>query len=204
MGGTIKVVRVQLDNELPAFGMVHGHVPAASDAQVVALGNEMHYALVVLEPVYDFRGAVRGVVVHDYQVEVKSGFLRQHAAHGVFDGARPVAYRDDDRCFMGKICGLEIHFIEFVRGKIGTDLFQVCRAGLFHLDLYGAVFGIYVVEILFPAFAQVGLCFRVEVFVQMEQFPVAAEIQAQVIPSGKLVIRHVVLRRVGFQYLSAY
>ena len=41
----VEVVRVKLDGIASALGVTHGQVPAASDAQVSALGNELHNLL---------------------------------------------------------------------------------------------------------------------------------------------------------------
>ena len=44
----IYVVAVQLYGKLAAFGVVYAHVPATADAEVVAFGDDMDEALVIL------------------------------------------------------------------------------------------------------------------------------------------------------------
>ena len=72
----IYVVAVQLYGKLAAFGVVYAHVPATADAEVVAFGDDMDEALVILILVDGFCRSVGGVVVDDDKIELEVCLLR--------------------------------------------------------------------------------------------------------------------------------
>ena len=99
----VHVVTVQLYGELTTLGMMHTHVPAPADTQVLAFGDNVDEAFVVLEFVNSFCGSVRRVVIDDNQVELKVGLLLQYRMNGIADGTDTIAYRDDNRSFIFKV-----------------------------------------------------------------------------------------------------
>ena len=96
----VYIVAVQLHGELTALGMMHPHIPATANAQVIAFGDDVDEAFVVLEFVNSFCGPVRRVVVDDNQVELKVGLLLQYRMDGIADGTDTIAYGDDNRSFV--------------------------------------------------------------------------------------------------------
>ena len=99
----VHVVTVQLYGELTTLRMMHTHVPATANTQVIAFGDDMDEAFVVLEFVNSFCGSVRRVVIDDNQVELKVGLLLQYRMNGIADGTDTIAYRDDNRSFIFKV-----------------------------------------------------------------------------------------------------
>ena len=99
----VHVVTVQLYSELTTLGMMHTHVPATANTQVIAFGDDMDEAFVVLEFVNSFCGPIRRVVVDDNQVELKVGLLLQYRMNSITDGADTVAYGDDNRSFIFEV-----------------------------------------------------------------------------------------------------
>ena len=74
-------------------------------------------------------------------------------------------------------------------------------AGTLHLNLYLAVARIDIVELFLAALAGVELGLGVEIFVEMEYLALSAQIQAQVVESGILIIHTVGLRHIVEQRL---
>ena len=99
----VHVVTVQLYSELTTLGMMHTHVPATANTQVIAFGDDMDEAFVVLEFVNSFCGPIRRVVVDDNQVELKVGLLLQYRMNSITDGADTVTYGDDNRSFIFEV-----------------------------------------------------------------------------------------------------
>ena len=91
----VEVVAVQLDGKSSAAVVIDGDIPAAADAQVCALRDDMHEPLVV-EAFQQFGGLVGRVVVHHDHIELETGFLSQSAVHGITDGLLAVEDRNDD------------------------------------------------------------------------------------------------------------
>ena len=62
------------------------------------------------------------------------------------------------------------------------------RGGMFHLDLYVAVGGIHIVELFLTRGPQVGLFFRVQAFVDVEDAPLTTQEETQGIESGIMIV----------------
>ena len=77
--------------------------------------------------------------------------------------------------------------LEF-RREVAADVFQVGGAGLFHLDLDGAVLRIHVVEDLFAALAGVGLHVVIEELVDVLQRAFLRNLQTKVVHTGELIV----------------
>ncbi len=128
----VYIIAVELHGKLAALSVVYAHVPAPTDAQVVSLRDDVYQSFVIIELRDGFRGAVCGVIVYDDQVKRKTGFLSQHRGDGVTDSSDAVAHRDDDRCLYRKDTFVKFNVPEF-GFQVSAHIFQVLRAGLFHL-----------------------------------------------------------------------
>ena len=154
--------------------MMHGQIPAASYAQVVAVGHqvkthplpppvregrrlraafERSEALPLTgergEGLFnDFARSIVAVIIHDDKVERERRFLLEHAADGIFYRSHAVAHGNNYCSLHGEGLFVELDLIELVGSQQGSDGFQVTRARAFHFYLAGSVAGIYVVELL--------------------------------------------------------
>ena len=117
----VKVVAVELYDEASHLWMMHSHVPAAANAEVVAVGDDVYDAFVGGELVDGFRCAVCRAIINDDKVEWEGGFLFQDTTNGVADGALSVADRDDDGGFDCKLAFREVDFVVFVTMQIGVQ-----------------------------------------------------------------------------------
>lgn len=117
IGAGIHVVGVELNGKFSAFGVLHGHVPAAADAKVGAFGLDVDKARVGGKFLDGLGGAVGGVVVDYYHVEGEIGLLVEGRAQGVADCAHAVTHGNHHRC-------LELKFVlaEFHRLKLRSEV----------------------------------------------------------------------------------
>ena len=187
LGRGVEVVGVELHGKASAAVVVDGLVPAAADTEVGALGDDVDEPLVV-DGIKQLGGLVRGVVVHHDDIIFEVCLLREGRVDGIADGLLAVVDGDDDRCL-----DVELLFVEVrptvVRGiDLCADLRQVGGGGMFHLYLHLAVAGVHVVELLHARGTGVGLLFRVELLVDMEQLSVATQEEAQGIETGVLIV----------------
>ena len=166
------------------------------------LGNEVDHTLLCCQRPDNVRSPVGGVVVHDDHVVVKVRLLCQSALDGIADGACTVAHGDDDRGLHRKVAFVTDAADAFGR-DVGLYLFQMFRAGLFHFDLCLAVLRVYIVKVLLSAEAQVVFLLRVEELIQMHDASVPAQEQAQVIQSGKGIVRFRCLVQIFPEQLGA-
>ena len=104
VGGGVEVVGVELHGIAAAMGTADGEIPASSDAEVVAFGDEMDNSGVGGEGADDVGSGVGGVVVDNDDVEREGGFLGEDATDGIGDGALTIAHGDDDAGFDGIVC----------------------------------------------------------------------------------------------------
>ena len=199
----VEVVAVELHHEAAHALVVHGAVPASTDAQIVPLGNDVDEPLVA-EFVDGFGGSVVGMVVHHHQVVFEGRLLPEDALYGIAYGAHPVADGDHHRRFHGEFALVELHHIHLVAVQIGVDGPQMTGAGPLHLHLCGAVAGIDVVKLLHAAGSQVGLVHAVEEFADVQRQPLSRAEEAQVVERGKLIemrlLLHVLLQRLAAQH----
>ena len=135
VGAAVEVVGVELHGKAAALGAAHGVVPATADAQVGAFGYEMDHAAVVAELTYLFRGAVGGMVVHHYHIERERGFLAEHTADGIGNGAFAIAHGNDDRGLHGEIAFRKVHVVQFIGGQPAAYGLEMGRTDLFHLHV---------------------------------------------------------------------
>jgi len=142
-----------------------------------------------------FRGVVGGVVIHHNHVVFEVGELSECAVHGVDDCLFPVAHGNHDGCLdvEGLLAEVDV-FIVFGVYE-GADLLKVLRAHFFHFYLCLSVARVHVVELLFSAQPGVLLLLGVDIFVQVENFSLAAQKKSQVVDAGVRVF--LVLRRPG-------
>ena len=201
----VKVVAVELHGVASAGSGAHGQVPAAADAQIGALGHEMHDAGIAFAQFFkNIRCAVGGMIVHHDDIKLKGRLLAQCALHGVADGTGAVA----DGYYHGRFCGIVgavvREVVELIGGKPRADGFEVVRAYAFHFELHFSLRGIYVVELLFTAGAEVGLLLRIEGLGDMEKFSLSAQEEAQGIEGGKAEAARVVAFGIFLQQVCAH
>ena len=168
IGSAIQVVAVQLHGKPSAGRMADGKVPASAYTQVFPLGDEVDEVGVSGIFPDGFGGAVGRMVVYYQQVEVEVGLLLQHRADGVFDGAYPVVYGDDDGSLAREIARLQVD-VPLHRRQISPCLLQVPGESGFPFFLYLAVARVYIVELLLARAAGIRLCLGIEVFADMGQ-----------------------------------
>ena len=199
----VEVIAVELHGEASAAVVDDSGVPASADAQVGAVGDDVHEAWVVV-CFQQLCSAVGGMVVDDDDVVVERGFLRQCRIHRIADGLLPVVYRYDDRCLV-----LEILFLEVGRGiTVGVhqcpNLPQVVGGSLLHLYLHLTVAWVHIVELFLSTCPEVEFLFGIQVFVQVQEGSLAADEEAQVVDARKLVLRQFLLSQVFVQQFRAY
>ena len=187
LGRGVEVVAVELYGEASATVIMNGLVPAAADTEIRALWDDMHQSFVV-DTAQQFRGLVRRVVIDDDHVEPEVGLLLEGTVHGVADGLLTVIDGDDD----GRL-HIELLFVEVRTAVVGgvdlrPDLLQMGGGRMFHLDLYLAIAGIHVVELLHARGPGVCLFLRIEFLLDVEDPALAAEEEAQGIESRILVV----------------
>ena len=208
VGGGIEVVGVELHGKAPAALIVDGEVPAAADAQVGALWNEVHQPAVFTgHLVEEGRGCVGAVVVHHNNVELKARLLHEGRGDGLTDGLLAVVDRDDHRrlaveVLLGKVgCPVTVRIYE------GAHETQVAAYDTLHLLLGLAVTGIYIVKLPLPVPRRVfGFVLCIERLVEVQQLSMSAEKEPQVVPASAPQLRpalSVPFLSPGFQKLGA-
>ena len=145
----IQVVAVQLYNKSSHPLVVYSHIPASSDAQVVALGYNMNYPWVIGVFLYYLRCSVCRTVVHHHQVVLEGGLLHQHALYGIGDGFGAVAHRYyHGGLYLELVAVVKLYCVELSSVQVGIDGTQVSGACPFQFHLAGTVSGVYVVKLL--------------------------------------------------------
>ena len=189
LGRRVEVVRVQLDGKASALLTIDSHIPASSDTQVTALGNEVYQRLVLLgQFAEDIRRAVGRMVIHHDDVIFERCLLRQRTLHRITDGLGAVVDGDDHRGLHVELLFVEV-YLAILRGVYQRlHLAQMGRTGLFHLYLHVAVGGIHIVKLLHTRSSQVGLLLGIQVFVQVQDTSLATQEEAQVVESGILIV----------------
>ena len=167
--------------------VVDSLVPAAADAEVCALWDDMHEPLVV-DGLQQLRRPVSRVVVDHDDIVFEVGLLREGRVDGVADGLLAVVDGDDDGCLYVELLFVEVR-TTVVRGVyLGADLRQMGRGSLLHLNLHLTVAWVHVVELLHARGTGVEFFFRIEFLVDMEQFAAAAQEEAQGIEACMAVV----------------
>ena len=167
--------------------MMHTHVPATADPQIGTFRNQMNHTSVCGIFSDRFGSSVCRMVIHNNQIKAEGRFLCQHGTDSIFYRTDTVADRDDNGGFLLETASIEGDRFK-VRGKITADPFQVGRTNSFHLDLHRPVFRINIIEQLLSALADIRLHFRVQIFIDMNQFGQLRDTKAKVIQPGKTVI----------------
>ncbi len=133
----IDVVGVHLHDEAAAAWVVGAEVPAAANAEVAAVGDDVDDALVGVF-IDGLSGAVGGVafgsVLNDEDVVGEGGLLRESAVEGVADGADTVAHGNHHRHLNGEValCGVDGGELGL---QVAANLLEVLGDGLLHLNL---------------------------------------------------------------------
>ncbi len=138
--------------------MFDGQIPAAANVQQFAFGLNHCQAFIGCRQTFqNLAGAVCGMIVYHYQVEIERTLLFQGRLNGIGDGTCPVADRNDHRGFGGEIT--LVQFDRFgSRSQPGSDALEVCRTYSLHFELVVPVFGIHVGKVsLFAVFHIAGL-----------------------------------------------
>ena len=146
------------------------------------------YQSLIVESLQQLCGAIRRVIVHHDDVELEVGFLRQGAVHGITDGLLTIEDGNHHRGLDIKLLFVEVWPTIVGRVDLSTDLVQMCRSGLLHLDLHLTVAWVHVVELLHARGTGVEFFFRIEFLIDMEQFAAAAQEEAQGIEACMAVV----------------
>ena len=94
-GILVDIVAVELYGIHSATGIMHCRVPATSDAQVISVRHN-HYETRVVNRSKSLGSAVRGMIVHHYDIVREIAFLRKSAMHCIRHGPDPVKNRYND------------------------------------------------------------------------------------------------------------
>lgn len=143
----VKVIAVKLNRKASAVRMMHTQVPASADSQIRSLGNKMNDLGMGSIALDDFSGSVVRMIVDDNQIERKICLLFQYGTDGIFNGPYPVAYRDDDRCFVTEVSGRTV-YPAFIRRQPGMNILEVAGESCFAFQLDLPVARIHIVELL--------------------------------------------------------
>ena len=188
VGTAIQVIRIELHGITSAGGMAYGIIPASADTQIHTRGLQQHHA-VVCQCLHGFCRTIGGVIVHHNDIICKVCLLLQRTLYRIDNGTHPIAHRNDNTGF-NRISFIVIgQVIDFIRCQPSPDATQVFRTGAFVFQLHFAIGRIHIIELLFAAFAQVGLNFCVEQFVEMEDASLTAKEEAQGIGCGITIAR---------------
>ena len=85
----IYVIRVKLDSETSALGMMDGGIPVSTYGVVGRILGYIYQARVILEGQDLIYGTVRGIVIHHYHIEEERSLLRQGGGYRLPYCARP-------------------------------------------------------------------------------------------------------------------
>ena len=108
------------------------------------------------------------MIVYNNNIVFEICFLRQCRCNSVSNGLLTIENRDYDRCFNAEIAACKVGLSVFLGVYQPTYGAQMCSGSTLHFYLYLTITGIYVVELLFSASAQVVFFLCVKVFVQVE------------------------------------
>ena len=181
-GRGVEVVRVELNGKASAACIVDSQVPAAADAQVGTLRDNVYQPFAV-HLSQDVSSAVSGMVVYDDDVIPECRLLRQGALYGIAYGLLAVEDGNDDRSLQRKVLLQEVYALVGRGVYQCLDGLQVLGDHLLHLYLHVAVGRVHVVELLDTRCPGVVLNLCVEILVQVEQFALTAQEEAQVVES---------------------
>ena len=183
----VEIVRIQLDSEASATGILHCHVPASAYSEVVLLRNDVDKSL-ILDVGKQFGSAVSGVIIYHYDIVREIRLLSEHAVDGICDSLHAIEDRDNDSGFHVKVLLLEVRFEEVGSIYRGFDGFQMRCCGAFHLYLHLSIARIDIVKLLLAALSRVFFLFGVEVFIEMHDRAVARKEETKVVETSVFVI----------------
>ena len=169
------------------------HVPAATNSQIVTLGDDMDKSFVV-ETTQQLGRLIGRVVINHYHIILKLGFLAQRTVNGIANGFFAIVNRDNHRCFYIKLLLVKVG-TTIERGvDFGTDGSQVGGGSMLHLNLYLTITWVHIVELLFARGTCIGLLLGIKFLVNVEDTALTTQEQAQGINScilvGMLVALH--------------
>ena len=183
--------------------MMYSRIPAATDAQVVALRDNVNDAFVGRELVDGFRCAVCRAVINYDEVEWEGRFLFQDTTNGVANGSLAVADRNDDGCLHCKLAFAEVHLIVFVAMQVSVQSAKMPCASPFHFHLTAAVARVNIVELLLSAQPRVVLHLSIKELVDVQRQLLAADEEAEVVEGSELIVMQVFLSDVFLQHFCA-
>ena len=199
----VEVVAVELHHEASHQRMMYSRIPAATDAQVVALRYNVNDAFVGRELVDGFRCAVCRAVINYDEVEWEGRFLFQDTTNGVANGSLAVANGNDDGSLHSKFAFREVHFVVLVAMQVSVQGAKMPRASPFHFHLTAAVAGVNIVELLLSAQPRVVLHLSIKELVDVQRQLLAADAEAEVVEGSELIVMQVFLSDVFLQHFCA-
>ena len=162
------------------------HIPAATNAQVVTIWDDMNQALVV-ETTQQFGGLIGRVVVNHNHIIFELRLLTQGTVHGIADGFLAIINGNHYRCLYIKLLLVEVG-TTIERGiDLGANGSQVSSRSMLHLYLYLAIAWVHIVELLLARRTCVGLLLGIKLFIDVEDTALATQEQAQGVNSRILV-----------------
>ena len=111
-------------------------------------------------------GSVRRMIIYNDQIELKRSLLHKHGTNGIFDGSYPVADRDNHSGFIFEASRFKLHGLDSLF-QIFFAISQGRSKRSFHFQLNIAVFGIYIIKLLFSAFTVIFFLERIQILSDM-------------------------------------
>ena len=141
------------------------------------------------------------MIVHHNHVKLEIRFLRQGTLHGIGDGLLSVKHRNHHRSLVFKLLFIEIRQTVVAGIHQGTHLVKMLGTSLFHFNLHLTVSRVHIVKLLFAALSVIQFVLGIEELIQMENLSHPAQIETQVVETGKLIFLSVLLGDIVAQSL---
>ena len=141
------------------------------------------------------------MIVHHNHVKLEIRFLRQSTLHGIGDGLLTVKHRNHHRSLVFKLLFVEIRQTVVAGVHQSTHLVKMLGTSLFHLNLHLTVSRVHIVKLLFAALSVIQFVLGIEELIQMENLSHTAQIETQVVETGKLIFLSILLGDIVAQRL---
>ena len=151
LGRAVEVIAVKLHHKAPHHRMVYCRVPAAANAQVVALRDDVDETFVASKLIDSFCRTVCTSIIYHNKIEGERCLLLQHATDGIANGALAIADGNHHRSLHGKLALAEIHLVILIPMQVGIQGSQMTGAGALHFHLTGTIARVNIVELLLTA-----------------------------------------------------
>ena len=137
----------------------------------------------------DIGGAVGGMVIDHDDIVGKRGLLLQSTLHCIGNSLGTIVDRNDDGRLDIEGLLVIIDSQQVVGVHQGTNSLQMTGCHLLHLNLNITIGGVHIVELLLAGGTHIALHLGIEQFIQVQQFSLATQIQAQVVESTIYIMR---------------